>query len=88
MADTPQDVINRLSPEKVARIRQLAAEGMTASWIAEDVGIDNRSARLVASTVPGGKERLAEWYSAFAWIRRRPTVMALHQEFTPAGAGR
>lgn len=71
---------NKISAEQYERMRILVAEGMPATWIAEDIGCDRST---VTSAYPFGKEAKAEWARAWSRIRNSSALLELHKEFAP-----
>jgi IS30 family transposase len=69
-----------LTDEQRARVKQLRAEGMPATWIAEDIGCNAETARAVVQAKP---EEVLDWRQSFALIRRNPELYALHRQFAP-----
>ena len=65
------------------RVRLLAAEGMPANWIAEDVGISASRTREHAKKAPGHAESVREWARVWQSIRRSDELTALHRQFAP-----
>lgn len=75
----------RLTAIDKERIEALRAEGVPASWIAEDLGVHTHT---VQSMTPANPEEVAAWRSDFQHIRKDPELFALHCEFAPARRGR
>lgn len=71
-----------LTPEQLARARVLRAEGMPASWIAEDIGRPRMV--LFRAGMTTDRAALSAWASVWTAIRRSPTLLALHYELAPA----
>ena len=66
-----------------ARIDALAAEGMPATFIAEDVGVDYSVAQRRAQRAPNRDQAVEEWRSVWHEIRKSAALTALHREFAP-----
>lgn len=62
------------------RAATLRAEGLPASWIAED--LDCRRESIFRSGILAG-EAAAQWRSVWPAIRTNPALAALHREFQP-----
>lgn len=77
---TPQ---RRFSPDEIDRIAALTAEGMPATWIAEDLGRSPHQVRKLATKMPGAKERAVEWRRAWPKISKNPTLLGFHEKFAP-----
>lgn len=75
----------RMTDVDRARLAVLRAEGMPASWIAEDLGVHTHT---VQTAVPADPEQVAAWRSDFQHIRRNPALFALHCELAPKARGR
>jgi IS30 family transposase len=69
-----------LTDAERARIVLLRAEGMPASWIAEDVGV---CVDTIRTTSPAYPAEVAEWRTQFQYIRRDAELFALHVELAP-----
>ncbi|MBD8477589.1 helix-turn-helix domain-containing protein [Microbacterium sp. CFBP 8794] len=67
-----------------ARIEALRAEGMPATWIAEDLGVHPNTIRLAVAANPA---QAAAWRADFQHIRRNAELFALHCEIAPAKRG-
>lgn len=71
------------TPEKIALMKKLAADGMVATWIAETVGLSAESVRKHLGTRP---DVAVDWRPVWQEIRRNPVLSALHREFAPKGS--
>lgn len=67
----------------VDRIVALAAEGMPATWIAEECGVGYETARNYARRAPRHAESTREWLSAWQAIVNTPSLLDLHYEIAP-----
>lgn len=73
--------LRRLDGADLERAAVMRAEGMPASWIAEDYGVHRNS--ILASGLRADPAATSEWRQAWARIRRTPELLALHFEFEP-----
>lgn len=80
----PQQDQRTITDEQIARARALSKEGVIATWIAEDVGIEYSYLRKQIG-MPGVPEG---WYSVWQEILKSPVLYALHCEFAPKRSGK
>lgn len=66
-----------------ARMEQLAREGMPATWIAEECGVEYDTARRVAMRIEGHDRHVGEWRSVWQSIRQNEKMLELHYEIAP-----
>lgn len=82
--DRPKPPPPGASPEQIARIIQLAKEGLPTAWISEDVGLGWKAVDLHRSNAglsgPSVKDRI------WPQIRWRPELVELHREFAPGNS--
>lgn len=71
-----------LTGPDLERAQELRAEGMPASWIAED--LDCRRESLFRSGVTADPALASDWRKVWAKIRTNPDLLALHVQFQPA----
>lgn len=71
-----------LTEAQRARVLELRADGLPASWIAEDIGAAVGTVQRLCPSPPG---EAAAWRSASQQIRRDPALFALHAEISPRG---
>ena len=66
-----------------AAIGAMMADGLPASWCAEDVPLHVETIRQVARGLPGRREAVREWARVWQEIRRSETLFELHRQFAP-----
>lgn len=76
--------LHHIAPEEEQRIAILNSEGMLPSWIADDLGRDNKAILKRTGAQP---ERNAEWRAIWQQIRRNPELLELHRQFAPRPKG-
>lgn len=64
------------------RIRELAAEGMPATWIAEDLHLHDKTVRGIIGRMDPFLVR--EWKCVWSGIRHDDDLYHLHRQFAPA----
>lgn len=73
-----------ITSQQRERATLLLEDGVPTSWVAEDVGLSLTTVEgfitpeLRARREPSRKD----WLSAWTSIKRNPTLLALHREFT------
>lgn len=85
LADAPR----RYSDAEWERVRVLAAEGMPAAYIADD--LDRGRGNLREEVVKRGwrqPDGVSEWSRAWLEIRKDPIMLAMHHEFFPTAGAR
>jgi hypothetical protein len=68
------------TPEEIARVQQLGAEGMIAPFIAEDVGLNTHTVHRILGPRP---EVAAEWGAVWGEILHDERVLEWHRRIAP-----
>lgn len=74
---------SKITPEILARMKELAADGMPATWIAESVNVAPESVRHYLGPRP---DVAPDWRPVWQAIRRDIELAKLHREFAPSGS--
>lgn len=74
----------KLTPELIARIEELVAEGVPKRWIADDIGMSYYIVRAYLINRADAQVNERQFNQVWTAIRPNPTLLKWHAMFAPS----